>query len=103
MQHFQVAGSSDVVTILAAAPRRPLTHCMYCDRWLHFAAWEQGIDPLGPTVAQVVSFLIILLFITHGLASQTIKGYLSYLASVILARELQCMIDLSLKSKVLWI
>ena len=37
----------------------PLQTEFYDDRWLHFAHWTagQGIDPLGPTAAQLAAFL----------------------------------------------
>ena len=59
MQHYQAAGFSKEVSRLAAAPRRPSTNRMYEDRWLLFAncAAGQGIDPLGPTAAQLAAFL----------------------------------------------
>ena len=45
---------------------------------------RQGIDPLGPTAAQIAA-LLYYLFDTHGLSPQTtsIKGYRSCLASVL--------------------
>ena len=84
MQHCQAAGFSKEVSKLASAPRRPSTNRMYNDRWLCFANWAtgQGFDPLGTTAAQIASFLYEL-FDTHGLSPQTIKGYRSYLASVL--------------------
>ena len=83
MQHYQAAGFSKEVYRFAAAPRRPSTNKMYDDRWLPFANWAtgQGFDPLGPTAAQIATFLYDL-FDTHGLSPQTIKGYRSCLASV---------------------
>ena len=56
---------------------------MYDDRLLPFAHWAagQGIDPLGPTAAQLSIFLYSL-FDTHGLSPQTIKGYRTCLALV---------------------
>ena len=57
---------------------------MYDDRWLRFAHWAtgQGIDPLGPTGAQIAACRYYL-FDTHGLSPQIIKGYRSCLASVL--------------------
>ena len=83
MQHYQSAGFSEEVSRLAAAPRRPSTNRIYDDRWLCFADWAagQGIDPLGPTSAQIAAFSYYL-FDTHGLSPQNIKGYRSCLASV---------------------
>ena len=76
MRHYKAAGFSDEVSRLAAAPRRPSTNRMYDDWWLCFARWAagQGFDPLDPTAAQIDSFLLIL-FDTHGLSPQTVKGY----------------------------
>ena len=45
-------------------------------------ATGRGFDPLGPTAAQIATFLY-KLFDTHGLSPQTIKGYRSCLASVL--------------------
>ena len=84
MRHYKVAGFSDEVSRLAAAPRRPSTNRMYDDRWRRFARWAagQGFDPLDPTAAQVASFLFDL-FDTHGLSPQTIKGYRTCIGSVL--------------------
>ena len=84
MQHFQAAIFSKEVSKLAAAPRSPCTNGMYGDRWLPFAYWAtgKGFDPLGPTAAQIASFLYEF-FDTHGLSPQTIKGYRSCIASVL--------------------
>ena len=60
MQHFQAAEFSEAVFRLAAAPRRSSTN-----RFTHWAI-EQGTDPLGPTAAQIATFLHSL-FDTHGL------------------------------------
>ena len=56
---------------------------MYDDRWLRFTRWAagQGFDPLDPTAAQIASFLF-MLFDTHGLSPQTVKGYRTCLGSV---------------------
>ena len=74
------------VSRLVAAPRtnRPLTNRVYDDRWLCFAHWAagQGIDPLGPTAAEIVVFLYYL-FDNQGLSPQPIKGYRSCVASVL--------------------
>ena len=84
--HDRVAspGFSKEVSRLAAAPRRPSTNKIYDDRWLRFAHWAtaQGFDPLGPTAAQIATFLYDL-FDTRGLSPQTLKGYRSCLASVL--------------------
>ena len=76
----------DEVSRLVAAPttNRPSTNRVYDDRWLRFAQWAagQGIDPLGPTPAEIVVFLYYL-FDTQGLSPQPIKGYKSCLASVL--------------------
>ena len=47
------------VSRLVAAPRRPSTCRVYNDRWLRLAHWAagQGIDQLGPTAAQIATFL----------------------------------------------
>ena len=84
MQHNQAACFAKEVSRLAAAPRRPSTNRMNDDRWLRFAHWAagQGIDRLGPTAAQIATFLYYL-FDSHGLPPQTIKGYLSCIASVL--------------------
>ena len=85
MQHYQEAGfSTREVSKLTAAPRRPSTNRMYDGRWLGFAIWAtgKGFDPLGPKAAQIAAFLYEL-FDTHGLSSQTIKGYRSCLALVL--------------------
>ena len=84
MQHYQAAGFFEEVSRLAAAPRRPSTNRVYDDRWLRFAHWAagQGIDPLGPTTAQIAAFLYYL-FDNQGLSRQSIKGYRSCLASVL--------------------
>ena len=76
MQHYQAAGFSGEVSRHAAAPRRPSTNRMFDDRCLRFDHWATGqrIDPLGPTAAQIATFLYSL-FDTHGLSPKTIKGY----------------------------
>ena len=81
MQHYQAAGFSKEGSRLTAAPRKPFTNRMYDDRWLLFAHWAagQGMDPLGPTAAQIAAFLYYL-FDTHHLSPLTIKGYRSCLA-----------------------
>ena len=81
MQHYQTAGFPKEVSRLTAAPRRPSTNRMYDDRWLHWATGH-GIHPLCPTATQIATFLYYL-FDTHGLSPQTIKGYRSYIASVL--------------------
>ena len=55
-----IAGFSKEVSRLTAAPRRPSTNRMYDDRWLCFSHWAagQGIDPLGPTAAQITSLIL---------------------------------------------
>ena len=72
------------VSRLTAVPKRPSTYRVYDDRWLHFTHWAagQGIDPLGPTAAQIAAFLYYL-FDTKGLSPQSIKGYRSCLDSVL--------------------
>ena len=84
MQHYQAARFSKEVSKLAAAPRSPCTNGMYEDRWPPIAYWAtgKGFDPLGPTAAQIASFLYEL-FDTHGLSPQTIKEYRSCLALVL--------------------
>ena len=74
---------SDVVSRLAAAPRRPSTNRMYDDRWLRFTRWAAGqdFDPLNPSAAQIASFLYSLF--DTGLSLQTIKGYRTCLCSVL--------------------
>ena len=76
MRHYKAAGFSDEVSRLVTAPRRPSTNRMYDDWWLRFArrAAGQGFDPLDPTAAQIDSFMLIL-FDTHRLSPQTVKGY----------------------------
>ena len=82
MQHYQAAGFMKEVS--RHAPERPSTNRMYNDRWLCFANWAtgKGFDPLGPTAAQLATFLYEL-FDTHGLSPLTIKAYRSCLASVL--------------------
>ena len=82
MQHYQAAGFTKEVS--KHAPERPSTNRMYNDRWLCFANWDtgKGFDPLGPTAAQLATFLYEL-FDTHGLSPLTIKAYRSCLASVL--------------------
>ena len=55
---------------------------MYNGRWLRFAhrATGQGINPLGPSAAQIAA-LFYYLFDTHGLSPQTIKPYRSSVIS----------------------
>ena len=52
--------------IPAPTCRRPSTNRMYDDRWLRFTNWAtgRGFDPLGPTAAQITTFLYEL-FDTH--------------------------------------
>ena len=63
------SGIFEEVSRLVATPRRPSTYRVYNDRWLHFAHWAagQGIDPLGPTAAQIATFLYYL-FDNQGLS-----------------------------------
>ena len=84
MKHYQAAGFLKEVSKLTAAPRRPSTNRMYDDRWLCFTNWarRKGFDPLGPTAAQIATFLYEF-FNTHGLSPQTIKGYRSCSVSVL--------------------
>ena len=84
LQHYQAARFLKEVSKLTAAPRRPSMNRIYDDRWLHFPNWAtgKGLDPLGPTAAQIAAFLYEL-FDTRGLSPQTIKGYRSCLASVL--------------------
>ena len=84
MQHYQAAGFLKEVSKLTAAPRKPSTNKMYDDRWLRFTNWatRKGFDSPGPTAAQIASFLYEL-FDTRGLLLQTIKGYMSWSASVL--------------------
>ena len=72
------------VSRLVAESRRPSTYRVYNGRWLCFAHWAagQGIDPLGPTAAQIATFLYNL-FDNQGLSPQSIKRYRSCLASVL--------------------
>ena len=60
---------------------------MYNDRWLLFAIWAtvKEFDPLGPTAAQIATFLHEH-FDTHGLSPQTIKGYRSGCLASVLSR-----------------
>ena len=78
MQNYQAAGFSKEVSRLAAAPRRPSTKRMYDDRWLSFSHWAtgQGIEPLGPTAAQIAAFLYYL-FDTHNLSPQRVQALFS--------------------------
>ena len=58
MQHYK-SRIFEEVSRLVGSLRRPSTYRVYNDRWLcsaHFAA-VQGIDPLGPTAAQIATFL----------------------------------------------
>ena len=59
MQYFQAAEFLQGVSRLAAV-RRSSTNCMYDNRWLCFAHWaaEQGINPLCPTAALIVTVCI---------------------------------------------
>ena len=70
------------VSRLVAESRRSSSYRVYNDRWLRFAHWAagQGIDPLGPTAAQIATFLYYL-FDNQGLSPQCIKGYRSCTAS----------------------
>ena len=72
------------VSRLLATPRRPSTYRVYNNRWLRFAHWTTGqeIDPLGPTPAQIATFLYYL-FDNQGLSPLSIKGYRSCLVSVL--------------------
>ena len=74
MRHYKAAGFSYEDSRLAVAPSRPSTNRMYDDRWLLFTRWAAA--------AQIASF-IYLLFDTHGLSPQTIKGYRTCLGSVL--------------------
>jgi hypothetical protein len=84
-QHLQAEGFSAEVASVAAAPRRASTGRLYDGRWRTFVQWAegQGIDPLTPTAPQLALFL-------HHLRSdrdldpQTVKGYRTSLASVLL-------------------
>ena len=60
MLHFQ---AEDFQKRLTAAPRRCSTKCMYDDMWLCLANWaaKQRFDPLGPTAAQLATFLFSLI------------------------------------------
>ena len=85
MQHYQAAGFSEEVSRLVAAPRRPSGNRITTIGGftsLNGLAAGQGIDPLGPTAAQIATFLSSL-FETHGLSPQINKGYRSCLASVL--------------------
>ena len=82
MQHFQSARFLEEVSRLAAAPRRSSTNHMYNHRWFRFAHWaaEQGIDKLGPTVAQIAQIF------PHSyswLIPSNGQGYRSCLTSVL--------------------
>ena len=84
MQHYQAATFLKEVSMLAAAPRRPSTNRMHDDRRLRFTNWGtgHGFGQLGPTAAEIATFLYGL-FDTSGLSPQTIKKkFRSCLASV---------------------
>ena len=54
-----------------------------CTTICGFAPWAagQGFDPLDPTAAEIASFFVYS-FDTHGLSTQTVKGYRTCLGSV---------------------
>ena len=85
MQHCHVAGFSQEVSRLAAAPRRPSTNLMYDDRWLRFPPWAagEGIDQRAPKAAPQIATFLYSLFDTHDLSPPTIKGYRTCVASVL--------------------
>ena len=84
MQHYPAAGFSREVSKLAAAPtcRRPSTNRITTTGGYASLTGPQGVDPLGPTAAQIAAFLYEL-FYNHGVLPQTLKGYRSCLASVL--------------------
>ena len=83
MQHYQTARFSDEVSRLEAAPRRVSLNKLHVRRQAaSLCSLGLRIDPIGPTAAQIATFLFSL-YETHGLAPQTVKGHRSCLASVL--------------------
>ena len=80
MQHYQAAEFSKEVSRLAAAPIEdpPQIECTTTGGYASLTGY--GFDLLGPTAAQIATFLYEL-FDTCGLSPQIIKGYRSCLAS----------------------
>ena len=75
---------SDSWQLLEEGPQQ--TGCKVIgDFTLLIALAGQGIDPLGPTAGQIVTFLYYL-FDTDGPSPQTIKGFRTCLASVLSRR-----------------
>ena len=73
MQHFKAAGSSEDVSRLAAAPKRPSTDCMTTSRCASLTGPQDKEFLPGPTTAQIAAFLYYL-FETHGLSPQLSKA-----------------------------
>jgi hypothetical protein len=84
-QHLQDTGFSAEIASIAAAPRRSSTNRLYDGRWRIFTAWaeDQGINPFNPTAPQLARFLHHLCTV-KGLDPQTVKGYRTTLASVLI-------------------
>jgi hypothetical protein len=84
-QHLQATGFSAEVASIAAKPRRASTNRLYDGRWRIFTSWaeDNGINPFNPTAPQIATFLHYLRSI-KDLDPQTIKGYRTTLASVLI-------------------
>jgi hypothetical protein len=84
-QHLQATGFSAEVASIAAAPRRSSTNRLYDGRWRIFTscAEEHGILPFNPTAPQLARFLHHLSTV-NDLDPQTVKGYRTTLASVLI-------------------
>jgi hypothetical protein len=85
VQHLQAKGFSREVASITAKPRWASTGRLYDARWRLFVRWaeEQGIDPFTPSAPQLTSFLHYLLSV-KDLDPQTVKGYRTSLAAVLL-------------------
>ena len=82
MQYFQAAEFSEEVSRFTAAPRSPSKNLMYSSSALLARPLNKELIRLVSELHNVASFLF-LLFETHGLSTQTIKGYMSCLALVL--------------------
>jgi hypothetical protein len=84
-KHLQATGFSEEVAAIAAAPRRASTNRLYDGRWRIFTSWaeDNGINPFNPTAPQLARFLHYLCTVKE-LDPQTVKGYRTTLASVLI-------------------
>jgi hypothetical protein len=82
-QHYTPSPSE--VASIAAAPRRSSTNRLYDGRWRIFTSWaeEHGISPFNPIAPQLAKFLHYLCTV-KGIDPQTVKGYRTTLASVLI-------------------